>query len=136
MKFTDILVWVKTNFSLLYDRVHVQDRIFCAKNTSGIRVNFSALSASITTIFWNDIHKYIDYNVLIFHNDCSKADGDKEVYLGSRLPTTKFCRRPVFSKNHDPILLTRIIPKRISRDPHYVMKCIECWVHMKHIMHM
>ena len=82
--------------NLLYDRVHVQDRIFCAQNMSGVRVNFSAHCASIITIFWNDIHKYIDYNVLIFHNDCSKADGDKEVYLGSRLPTTQFCRRPVF----------------------------------------
>ena len=56
----------------------------------------SGHSASIITILWNDIHNYIDYNVLIFHKDCSKADGDKEVYLGSRLPTTQFCRRPVF----------------------------------------
>ena len=105
--------------NLLYDRVHVQDRIFCAQNMSGVRVNFSAHSASIITIFWNDIHKYIDYNVLIFHNDCSKADGDKEVYLGSRLPTTQFCHRPVFRdiKKKRNLVITLISLR--SRDPKF-----------------
>ena len=117
MKFTDILVWVKTNFSLLYERVHVQDRIFCAKNTFGVRVNFSAHSASITTIFWNDIHKYIDYNVLIFHNDCSKADGDNEVYLRSRLPTTQILPPPSFQQKSRPYIANKNHTKKDLAGP-------------------
>ena len=92
-----------------------KDRMFCAKNASGVRVNFSAHSASITTIFWNDIHKYIDYNVLIFHNVCSRADGDNEVYLGSRLPTTQILPPPSFQQKSRPYIANKNHTKKGSR---------------------